>query len=53
MSSTTLENCIGYTAEGNHALTMCFNFNHLKVDYKDCLLYTSTRRCTQLLMAFA
>ena len=35
MSSTTLENCIGYTAEGNHELTMCFNFHHLKVDYKD------------------
>ena len=34
MSSTTLENCIGYTAEGNHELTMCFNFHHLKVDYK-------------------
>ncbi len=25
MSSTTLENCIGYTAEGNHELTMCFS----------------------------
>ena len=35
MSSTTLENCIGYTAEGNHELTMCFNFHHLKVDYKN------------------
>ena len=35
MSSTTQENCIGYTAEGNHELTMCFNFHHLKVDYKD------------------
>ncbi len=35
MSSTTLENCIGYTSESNHELTMCFNFHHLKVDYKD------------------
>ena len=35
MSSTTLENCIGYTAPQNHELSMCFNFHHLKVDYKD------------------
>ena len=35
MSSTTLENCIGYTAAGNHELSMCFNFHHLKVDYKN------------------
>ena len=35
MSSTTLENCIGYTSEKNHELTMCFNFHHLKVDYKN------------------
>lgn len=35
MSSTTLENCIGYTAPDRHELTMCFNFHHLKVDYKN------------------
>lgn len=35
MSSTSLENCIGYTAAGNHELSMCFNFHHLKVDYKN------------------
>ena len=33
MSSTSLENCIGYTAAGNHELSMCFNFHHLKVDF--------------------
>lgn len=35
MSSTTLENCIGYTAPDRHELAMCFNFHHLKVDYKN------------------
>lgn len=35
MSSTGLENCIGYTAQANHELSMCFNFHHLKVDYKN------------------
>ena len=35
MSSTTLENCIGYTAPQRHELSMCFNFHHLKVDYKN------------------
>lgn len=35
MSSTSLENCIGYTAQANHELSMCFNFHHLKVDYKN------------------
>ena len=35
MSSTTLENCIGYTAPDRHELSMCFNFHHLKVDYKN------------------
>lgn len=35
MSSTSLENCIGYTAKANHELSMCFNFHHLKVDYKN------------------
>ena len=35
MSSTSLENCIGYTAPDRHELSMCFNFHHLKVDYKN------------------
>lgn len=32
-SSTTLENCIGYTKPENNELSMVFNFHHLKVDY--------------------
>lgn len=35
MSSTTLENCIKYSAPEEKELSMCFNFHHLKVDYKD------------------
>lgn len=35
MSSTTLENCIRYSNPNEHELSMCFNFHHLKVDYKD------------------
>ena len=35
MSSTTLENCIGYTAPDRPELSMCFSFHHLKVDYKN------------------
>ena len=35
ISSTTLENCIGYTGADRHELSMCFNFHHLKVDYKN------------------
>ena len=35
MSSTTLENCIGYTDPARHELTMTFSFHHLKVDYKN------------------
>ena len=35
MSSTTLENCIGYTNPARHELTMTFSFHHLKVDYKN------------------
>lgn len=35
MASTTLESCIGYSNPDNHELSMCFNFHHLKVDYKD------------------
>lgn len=33
MSSTSLENCIRYSGEENHEMSMCFNFHHLKVDY--------------------
>lgn len=35
MSSTTIENCILYTAPEREELSMAFNFHHLKVDYKD------------------
>lgn len=35
MSSTTLENCIKYSAPEEKELSMCFNFHHLKVDYKN------------------
>ena len=35
MASTTIESCILYSAPENHELSMCFNFHHLKVDYKD------------------
>lgn len=35
MSSTTLENCIHYSNPEEKELSMCFNFHHLKVDYKD------------------
>ncbi|MBQ7219606.1 MAG: alpha,alpha-phosphotrehalase [Synergistaceae bacterium] len=35
MASTTLENCIRYSSPASHELSMCFNFHHLKVDYKD------------------
>ena len=35
MSSTSLENCIRYTNPEEKELSMCFNFHHLKVDYKD------------------
>lgn len=35
MSSTTLEHCIRYSNPQEHELSMCFNFHHLKVDYKD------------------
>lgn len=35
MSSTSLEHCIRYSAPENKELTMCFNFHHLKVDYKN------------------
>lgn len=35
MSSTTLEHCIRYSGAEGKELSMCFNFHHLKVDYKD------------------
>lgn len=35
MSSTTLENCIRYSSPKEKELSMCFNFHHLKVDYKN------------------
>ncbi|AVK61685.1 alpha,alpha-phosphotrehalase [Lactobacillus sp. CBA3605] len=35
MSSTTIENSIGYTAPANQELSMVFNFHHLKTDYVD------------------
>ena len=35
MSSTSLENCIRYSGQDEKELSMCFNFHHLKVDYKN------------------
>lgn len=35
MSSTSIDNCIGYSNPDNHELAMVFNFHHLKVDYKN------------------
>ncbi len=35
MSSTSLSHCIRYSAPKEKELSMCFNFHHLKVDYKD------------------
>lgn len=35
MSFTSLEHCIRYSAPKEKELSMCFNFHHLKVDYKD------------------
>lgn len=35
MSSTTLDNCIRYSSPASHEMSMCFNFHHLKVDFKD------------------
>ena len=35
MSSTSLDECIKYTKPEEKELSMCFNFHHLKVDYKD------------------
>ena len=35
MSSTSIENCIRYSNPKEKELSMCFNFHHLKIDYKD------------------
>ena len=35
MSSTTLEHCQQYSAQGGKELSMVFNFHHLKADYKN------------------
>ena len=35
MSSTSIEHCIRYSNPDEEELSMCFNFHHLKVDYKD------------------
>ncbi len=35
MSSTSLDNCVRYTAPREKELSMCFSFHHLKVDYRD------------------
>ncbi|BCZ48200.1 alpha,alpha-phosphotrehalase [Clostridium gelidum] len=35
MSSTSIENCIGYSNPKEKELSMVFNFHHVKVDYKN------------------
>ena len=35
MSSTSIENCVGYSNSENRELDMVFSFHHLKVDYED------------------
>lgn len=35
MSSTSIDNCVRYSNPAEKELTMCFNFHHLKVDYKN------------------
>lgn len=35
MSSTSLENCVRYTAPAEGELSMVFSFHHLKTDYKN------------------
>ncbi len=35
MSSTSIDNCIRYSNPAEKELSMCFNFHHLKIDYKD------------------
>ncbi len=52
MSSTSLENCIRYSAPEERELSMCFNFHHLKTDYKDgdkwALMETDYKRLKEL-----
>lgn len=54
MSSTSLEHCIRYSAPEEKELSMCFNFHHLKVDYKDGdkwnLAQTDYKKLKQLFM---
>lgn len=35
MSSTSIANCIRYSNPEEKELSMCFNFHHLKIDYKN------------------
>ena len=35
MSSTTIDNCVGYSNPEERELSMVFSFHHLKVDYKN------------------
>lgn len=35
MSSTTIDNCVGYSSPKEKELSMVFSFHHLKVDYKN------------------
>ncbi len=35
MSSTSLKDCMRYSNPDEKELSMCFNFHHLKIDYKD------------------
>ena len=35
MSSTSIENCVGYSNPAHHELDMVFSFHHLKVDYEN------------------
>ena len=42
MSSTTIDNCVLYSAPERHELSMAFNFHHLKVDYEDGQKWTIT-----------
>lgn len=54
MSFTSLEHCIRYSAPKEKELSMCFNFHHLKVDYKDgdkwALMDTDYRKLKNLFM---
>ena len=42
MSSTTIDNCVLYSAPESHELSMAFNSHHLKVDYEDGQKWTIT-----------